>query len=379
MNLLRKSGTLVIVLSFLLACRNDDMGTVKSVASVSDVKFTAANGAVLFSWVNPVLEDMAYVEISYTDKSGELRRYLVENGLTEQWINGIGDKDYYDFRFVVYDIYGNKSDPVDISAAALEPTVNLFQGRVGITVVAKGIEITWDNDFDETFYIKVSYTDLNGGEFRYEFAAPAHTASKETVAIGAKVSGTQTLLVHVDVSDENNNISEGKTVVYHKMGAGRLKRDGWRIFASTEEVSGEGPENGHALHAIDGNGKTYWHSRWKGAGSSYPHWLLLDLGAKKRLAKVGLQHRPSTPMAREIRLYGSNNPLDGNDQKEWVIFASFDMALRDKDDKVIIAEQVFDFPAPVEYRYVKVEFVTPGEGDQRQAALAEIYLYGSDL
>lgn len=137
MKLLRCSTTILIFLLSLLSCKDENTVRVWNVAPVSDVTYLAANGAILFSWVNPVMEDLAYIEISYTDKSGETRRCLVKDKLTQQWISGIGDKDYYDFRFLVYDVHGNKSEPVDVMAAALEPTVNLFQGRVSVSVVLK--------------------------------------------------------------------------------------------------------------------------------------------------------------------------------------------------------------------------------------------------
>lgn len=373
MKLLRCSTTILIFLLSLLSCKDENTVRVWNVAPVSDVTYLAANGAILFSWVNPVMEDLAYIEISYTDKSGETRRCLVKDKLTQQWISGIGDKDYYDFRFLVYDVHGNKSEPVDVMAAALEPTVNLFQGRVSVSVVLKGVEISWENDYDEDFYIRVSYTDLNDGKYKQEVAAPAGTSGKETVAIGAKVSGTQTLLVHVNVLDVNHNVSDTKTVVYHKLNAGKLDRSGWTVAAfSSEETTDP------AKSILDGDAKTKWHTRWTSNAAAFPHWLVLDLGNKKRLEKIGVQHRQDIVMAKRIDVYGSNLSGTSTNDADWSIFATFDMQQKDGNE-VYKAEQVFTFPAPVEYRYVKLVLVTPGEGNQVSAALAEVYLYGSDL
>lgn len=373
MKLLRCSTTILIFLLSLLSCKDENTVRVWNVAPVSDVTYLAANGAILFSWVNPVMEDLAYIEISYTDKSGETRRCLVKDHLTQQWISGIGDKDYYDFRFLVYDVHGNKSEPVDVMAAALEPTVNLFQGRVSVSVVVKGVEISWENDYDEDFYIRLSYKDLNGGEYKQEVAAPAGTSGKETVAVGAKVSGTQTLLVNVNVLDVNNNVSDTKTVVYHKLNAGKLDRSGWTVTAfSSEETTDP------AKSILDGDAKTKWHTRYTSNAASFPHWLVLDLGDKKRLEKIGVQHRQDIVMAKRIDVYGSNLSGTSTNDADWSIFATFDMQQKDGNE-VYKAEQVFTFPAPVEYRYVKLVLVTPGEGNQESACLAEVYLYGSDL
>lgn len=374
MKLFTSSTTILIVLMSLFCCKDDDTAVISNVAPVSDVTYVAANGAILFSWANPAMEGLAYVEISYTDKSGEVRRCLVKDHLTQQWIYGLGDKDYYDFRFIVYDVHGNKSAPVDVMAAALEPTVNLFQGRVGVSVVAKGVEVTWDNDFGEDFYIRVSYTDLNGGEYKYEVAAPAGSSGKESVAIGAKISGTQTLLVNIDVVDVNNNVSESKTVVYHKLNAGKLDRSGWTIPA----VSSEEKDSAPATNILDGDVKTFWHSRWTTNPQNFPHWLVIDLGSKKRIEKIGVQHRQDKIMARRIDIYGTNKSGTSTKDEDWSICATLEMEQKSGAD-VYKAEQVFSFPAPVEYRYIKLKLLTAGEGDAKNAGLSEVYLYGADL
>ena len=374
MKFLTSGTTILLVLMSLFCCKDDNTAGILNVAPVSDVTYLAANGAILFTWVNPAMKDLAYVEISYTDKSGEVRRCLVKDRLTQQWIYGLGDKDYYDFRFVVYDVHGNQSEPVDVMAAALEPTVNLFQGRVGVRVVAKGIEVSWDNDFDEDFYIRASYVDLNGGKYKYEIAAPAGSSGKESVAIGAKVTGTQTLLVNIDVVDINNNVSESKTVVYHKLNAGKLDRSAWTVIAFSSEETESAP----AKNILDGNVGTFWHSRWTTNPTTFPHWLVLDLGTKKRIEKIGVQHRQDKIMARRIDIYGTNKSGAAENDSDWSVCATLDMAQMNGNE-IYKAEQVFTFPAPVEYRYIKLKFVTGGEGDAKNAGLSEVYLYGAEL
>jgi len=45
----------------------------------------------------------------------------------------------------------------------------------------------------------------------------------------------------------------------------------WTIVAkSTEEPTGEGANNGQAIHIIDGNTATYWHSQWQAAVATLP-------------------------------------------------------------------------------------------------------------
>jgi hypothetical protein len=46
----------------------------------------------------------------------------------------------------------------------------------------------------------------------------------------------------------------------------------------SEELVGEGADNGHAIHCIDGLTTTFWHTRWTSNVPGYPHNIVLDLG-----------------------------------------------------------------------------------------------------
>jgi parallel beta-helix repeat protein len=46
----------------------------------------------------------------------------------------------------------------------------------------------------------------------------------------------------------------------------------------SEELVGEGPNNGHAIHCIDGLTTTFWHTRWTSNVPGYPHNIIIDLG-----------------------------------------------------------------------------------------------------
>lgn len=41
-----------------------------------------------------------------------------------------------------------------------------------------------------------------------------------------------------------------------------IDRSGWSVHSfDSEESNGEGPNNGRAVHAIDNNNNTFWHTR----------------------------------------------------------------------------------------------------------------------
>lgn len=61
-------------------------------------------------------------------------------------------------------------------------------------------------------------------------------------------------------------------------------RAAWSVVDfSSQESSGEGPNNGRAIFALDNNINTYWHAQWTGSGSVLPHYITFDMGAAKTL------------------------------------------------------------------------------------------------
>lgn len=58
------------------------------------------------------------------------------------------------------------------------------------------------------------------------------------------------------------------------------------VSFSTEEPSGEGANNGKAIHAIDGDVNTFWHAQWTGGGSTMPHEIVFDLGTNYSFNKI---------------------------------------------------------------------------------------------
>lgn len=45
-----------------------------------------------------------------------------------------------------------------------------------------------------------------------------------------------------------------------------ISKTNWTILSvDSEEATGEGANNGHAIHAIDGVESTFWHTQWQNA------------------------------------------------------------------------------------------------------------------
>lgn len=59
----------------------------------------------------------------------------------------------------------------------------------------------------------------------------------------------------------------------------KIDRTGWTIlYVDSEELTGEGADNGHAYHCLDGDSTTFWHTQWQDATPNYPHEIWIDLG-----------------------------------------------------------------------------------------------------
>lgn len=369
MRLFMRSITIFIMLLSFFACKDDNMRESK-VAPVSNVTYSSANGAILFRWDNPNIENLAYVEISYVDKVGKVHRCLTQGKLSEQWIEGIADNSLYYFRFLVYNIEGEVSEPVEVMAAALESTVNLFYGRVKLGVDFSGINVTWENNYDENFYVELAYTDLNGNSYKEEVVVGPYTSGKQFVKIGASLMGSQSLDVFATIVDANGNESDRKVLKFFKKEAGKLDRSKWKVASYSSQEDSDGT----AANMLDGNSETIWHTRWRSNKAQYPHWVVLDLGTKKHVEKVGLQQRQSSSMIKGVSLYGNNVTSTPADESMWTLCYEFDVA-------DVKAEQIFELPDAAEFRYFKLIFTSPaGVGaDNACASVAELNFYGSDV
>ncbi|MGL5317787.1 MAG: BT_3987 domain-containing protein [Bacteroidales bacterium] len=96
----------------------------------------------------------------------------------------------------------------------------------------------------------------------------------------SELNGTNGASIALDATE----VSE-KTVI--KLG-NQINRANWNITANTEELTGEGANNGHAIHAIDGNNATFWHSKWSGGTDAPPYILTVDMKKSNTISQIGL-------------------------------------------------------------------------------------------
>ncbi|HVU55226.1 MAG TPA: DUF1735 domain-containing protein [Puia sp.] len=71
-------------------------------------------------------------------------------------------------------------------------------------------------------------------------------------------------------------------------------RTSWTVIDfSSQEANGEGPDNGRAIFALDGDPNTYWHSQWQNGQPGPPHYLVIDMGETKTIHGLAFLDRQS--------------------------------------------------------------------------------------
>lgn len=142
-----------------------------------------------------------------------------------------------------------------------------------------------------------------------------------------------------------------------------INKQGWKISSfSSEELSGEGTINGRVNTLIDGNASTYWHSRWTGTSTSYPHEFVVDMGLANTIKGFTLTQRSG--LSRAIKDFELLSSVDG------VNFVSIKNFTATNSN----GSQYFTFDTSRTFRYFKVVSKSAWDG-QAYASIAEVGMF----
>ena len=138
----------------------------------------------------------------------------------------------------------------------------------------------------------------------------------------------------------------------------------WSVFdVSSEEVVGEGENNGNAKHTLDGDIGTFWHTQWYGASPGLPHIIAVDMGESRLLSGFSF-------IQRQNRSRGNVNDIFielSEDGENWQQVEIFPGNLPDDN-----ANNPVFLKSPQNVRYFRVT-ITSTHGDTSFTHLAEIY------
>lgn len=144
-----------------------------------------------------------------------------------------------------------------------------------------------------------------------------------------------------------------------------LSRTSWEITSfSSEETVGEGPDNGHAKHAIDGNPDTFWHTQYRDVNPAHPHYLVIDLGSTQAVHGLRIFGRSSWAPGRPLDI----EILVSDDEVNWIAAGAYAL---DGD----VAENEVSFidngQKTIDGRYVKI-VVNRSFTDSNHTCIAEV-------
>lgn len=131
-----------------------------------------------------------------------------------------------------------------------------------------------------------------------------------------KLEGTGSYLLPVSIqADGNVKVNDSLRTTYFLVNARYTEnpfpafdRSSWKVAGfSSEEITGEGANNGRALHALDGDDDTFWTTQWKTAKPGPPHHIIIDMQEAKQLHGLSITGRKDSKTG-EVRTTG--NPRD---------------------------------------------------------------------
>lgn len=151
-----------------------------------------------------------------------------------------------------------------------------------------------------------------------------------------------------------------------------IDKDNWTIHSfDTQEINGEGPNNGKALHAIDGNDNTFWHTQWQNFTATFPHFIAIDMGEMHDIEGISFTTRFDSPnnKPKGYELFLSNDGIDWG-----VVQAGGDLVYDNPEGSGALTSISF---GAVNARYFKLEF-SSAYGDGNHSVISEIYATALD-
>ncbi|MDD7885136.1 DUF4998 domain-containing protein [Flavivirga sp. 57AJ16] len=197
------------------------------------------------------------------------------------------DEQQYVFKFISIDRNGNKSLPYEAEGTVYGDNFQsqLFNRKIisGKFTNTNELTINWTVANVDVLLSSLTYIDINDALVTKEVLP--------TEEISVLPNYASHLMYNTAFLPNETAIDTFYTesVAFNKI---LLVNSEWTIVDfSSEEANGEGPNNGFASDAIDGNLDSFWHSQWQGGSPNYPHYFTIDLGSVKTITNFEIFRR----------------------------------------------------------------------------------------
>ncbi len=312
-------------------------------------------------------------EVKYTNANQEERILTVHRDSSSVILDNLNNEFPISYRtFYVptaADEEGNETSIDKFESDWAEITVpdylrEIFSdSNLTLTPSAGGIEVTWNNPGNQELTLKFKFT-YSGN------SSTSTTSSSETDGnyfIANIDSGLQ--IINVAVSDVFGTSLSKDYEIDVPGPLMPLDKSNWSIIDfSSEEAVGEGANNGHAIHLIDGELATFWHSRWRGGAAQYPHHVTIDLGVDTeqsiQIFEI-FRRRGNNGGGTKFELWVTND-YTGADTTIWTKVGTHTGRLDSNDGVKVVVD------ANTTAKYVQIRLT---EGTSASGILAELDLY----
>lgn len=268
----------------------------------------------------------------------------------------------YVFEFVTFDNENNSSLSIirssDVYGPKYEQTL-LSRPIADLIAERDSVVLNW-SQIDNSVGVLFHYTNQAGNEVELNISNNENQTIIYDYAVGSEYS-YQTMYIPSETA-----IDTFYSAAYFRTfpDVVKLNTPDWEvIFASTEELSGEGPVNGRASTILDGNKNTFWHSQWQGGAPEMPHTIIVDMKEDLQIMGLDIFRRLNNKDTKKVEYEMSQ------DNENWTKFGEVSFPNNPSpNNKMLTLEE------PVTARYLKI--VVSESNSYPHASLSEIVLYG---
>ncbi|MCQ0112891.1 F5/8 type C domain-containing protein [Zhouia amylolytica] len=350
-------GLLIVCLTALTFTACDEDNDVVILEAPGNITVEAGYGEAIFTWSFPDDQNVEFVRVDYLDDDGIPQHQKFSEYNDAATISGLSER-AYEFKVAASDKHGNLSEPTTLNVTPNKPPYMFVANTLAANPDFGSVIVTWENLTEKEVGVNIKYVDVDG--LPQIFVANSSEVDGEAVLSGLS-NEEQTFEVYV--TSQNGIKSPSQFFELAPYSETKFDKSNWEIVDfSSQEAGGEGPVNGYATAAIDGDVNTFWHSAWSTGSPSYPHWITADMKEVKVVSRVVLFTRNND--SRGMTKFTIEGSLDNT---TWEMIGEFDF------DNTDFSGQSYRLSSNPEMRYIRMTAI---EGPNNFTFLAELDVYG---